>query len=216
MSYDLEDKKNIIYLRNQLINAETSSLKKIYSSEEDYAFFLDTLNIALDSDPIFFILDESIIKKAEDILHEKRFDYRHPVFNTVINEIIRRINALNSLPENIKNIQRRQYVAWQQNIRETSFSGKDDFLRALAYDAQLMEKLYCGHIGEVNPIYFFSSTNYLAKVLPEFYQEDEERINLTMAQLDKHAKKRWIWNYPERAFAKDAIKNMQKVKTKEE
>lgn len=216
MSYDLEDKKNIIYLKNQLINAETASLKTIYSSEEEYGFFIDTLNIALDSEPIFFLSDESIIKKAEDILHEKRFDYRSSDFNTVINEIIGRINALKSVPENIVNLQRRQYVVWQQNIRETSFSSKEDFLRALAYDALLMERLYRGHIGEVDPIYFFSSTNYLAKTLPEFFQEDEERISLTMAQLDKHAKKRWIWNYPERAFAKDAIKNMKKIKAKEE
>lgn len=79
-----------------------------------------------------------------------------------------------------------------------------------------MEKLYCEHIGEVDAVYFFSSTNYLAKMVPEFYQENPIRITLTMAELDKHAKKRWIWNYEERAFAKDAIKNVQKIKTKEE
>lgn len=216
MEYDLENKKNIIYLRNQLINADTDSLKKLYSTEDAYAFFLDTLNIALDSEPFFFIIDESIIKKAEEILYSKRFEYKHSDINAVINEIIGRINELNAIPENIKNLRRRQYVNWQQNIRETSFSGKDDFLRSLAYDAQLMEKLYCEHIGEVDEVYFFSSTNYLAKMVPEFYQEAPIRITLTMAELDKHAKKRWIWNYAERAFAKDAIKNVQKIKTKEE
>ena len=216
MEYDLEDKKNIIYLRNQLINAETSSLKKIYSDEDAYAFFIDTLNIALDTEPVFFLLDESILEKAEAVLYEKRFEYRHPDINSVINEIISRLNHLNSISENIKRLHIKQYIIWHQSVRETVFMNKDDFLSALAYDAQLMEKLYSHHMGEIAPANFFSSTNYLAKVVPEFFQEDPVRIELIMTELDKHAKKRWIWNHAERAFAKDAIKNIQKIKTKEE
>ena len=53
------------------------------------------------------------------------------------------------------------------------------------------------------------------QVLPEFYQEDPARIDLTMARLDAHASKRWIWNWAERDFAKKAINNLQKVKAKE-
>ena len=79
-----------------------------------------------------------------------------------------------------------------------------------------MERLYQGEIGEVDPVYFFSSTTYLTKILPEFYQEDEKRIDLTIERLEEHASKRWIWNWAERSFAKAAIKNLQKVKTKEE
>lgn len=214
--YNLEDKKNIIYLRNQLINGDLSNLKAIYSDEDDYGFYLDTLNIALDSEPVFFLLDDEMLKKAEDILHHKRFDYRNPDFCKVINEIIGRINELRALPEGIKNVQRRQYVMWQQQKRETVFTSKDDFLQGLGYDALLMEKLYQGNLDEMDPVYFFASTNYLAKVLPEFYQEDPTRIELTMSRLDQHAKKRWIWNKAERDFAKDAIRNIQKVKTKEE
>lgn len=214
--YNLEDKKNIIYLKNQLINAKLESLKEIYSKEDDYGFFLDTLNIALDAEPVFFIIDESILRKAEDILHHKRFDYKIPEFNSVINEIIGRINAIKATPESIKNVHRRQYSIWQQKVRETSFASQEDFLQGIAYDAIVMEKLYQGEIGEVDPIYFFSSTTYLAKVLPEFYQEDEERINLTIEKLEVHANKRWIWNWAERSFAKSAIKNLQKVKSKEE
>lgn len=214
--YNLEDKKNIIYLKNQLINAKLESLKEIYSKEDDYGFFLDTLNIALDAEPVFFIIDESILRKAEDVLHHKRFDYKIQEFNSVINEIIGRINAIKATPESIKNVHRRQYSIWQQKVRETSFASQEDFLQGIAYDAIVMEKLYQGEIGEVDPIYFFSSTTYLAKVLPEFYQEDEERINLTTERLELHANKRWIWNWAERSFAKSAIKNLQKVKAKEE
>ena len=216
MAYDLEDKRNIIYLKNQLINADTSFLLDMYSEEDGYAFFLDTLNITLDTDPVFFMLDSSILKKAEEIFHKKRFDYRQSDIVEVINEIVRRINVINSKPDHVKNLQIKQYVTWNQEMRQTSFANKDDFLRALAFDAQLMEKLYCGQIGEVDPVYFFSSTNYLAKTIPEFFQEKPSRIELIMSRLDAHAKKRGIWNYAERAFANDAIKNIQKIKTKEE
>lgn len=216
MTYDLEDKKNIIYLKNQLIHGDVEKLKEIYSSEEGYAFYIDTLNIALDAEPVFFLLDDSILSKVEAIFYHKRFDYKTPDINAVINEIIGRLNRFRSMPEGIKNMQCRQYSMWQQQVRETSFMSKEDLLRGLAYDAILMEKLYQEKLGELDSIYFFASTNFLAKTLPEFYQEDQTRIDLTMERLDQHASKRWIWNWAERDFAKKAIKNIQKVKTKEE
>ena len=188
MTYDLEDKKNIIYLKNQLVHGDLDQLKDIYSEEEAYAFYLDTLNIALDAEAVFFLLDDSLLTKAAEIMYHKRFEYKDPNINAVTNEIIGRINAIRGVPEGIKNMQLRQYAIWQQQMRETSFSGVPDLLRALAYDAILMEKLYCGDLGETDAIYFFSSTNYLAKVLPEFYQEDQTRIDLTMQRLDDHTK----------------------------
>ncbi|MBQ2910611.1 MAG: hypothetical protein IJE53_07360 [Bacilli bacterium] len=216
MTYDLEDKKNIIYLKNQLIHGDVKKLKELYSSEDGYAFFLDTFNIALDTEPIFFLLDDSILRKAEDIFYNKRFDFKDPNITQVTNEIIGRLNSIRAVPENIKNLKCRQYSMWQQQIRGTAFTSKDDLLGGLAYDAILMEKLYQGKLGEVDAVYFFASTNYLAQVLPEFYQEDPARIDLTMARLDAHASKLWIWNWAERDFAKKAINNLQKVKAKEE
>lgn len=216
MEYSYEDKLNIIYFKNQLIHGDVETLKKMYSEEDDYAFFLDTLNITLDTEPVFFLLSPEIMSKAEAIFYEKRFEYKHSDFNTVINEIIGRLNELRNMPEGMKNMRCRQYCIWQERIRETSFSSKDDFLRAIAYDALLMERLHQPQLGELDPIYFFGSTNYLVKAFPEFYQADEKRITMTMERLDEHAKRRWIWNWPERSFAKGAIKNMQKIKTKEE
>jgi hypothetical protein len=216
MEYSYEDKLNIIYFKNQLIHGDVEKLKEMYSDEEGYAFFLDTLNITLDTEPVFFLLDPSIMSKAEAVFYEKRFDYKLSDFNTVINEIIGRLNELRNLPDGLKTMRCRQYFSWQERIRETSFQTKDDFLRALAYDALVMERLHQDELGELDMIYFFGSTNYLAKAFPEFYLADERRITMTMNRLDEHAKRRWIWNWPERSFAKGAIKNMQKVKTKEE
>ena len=216
MTYNLEDKKNIIYLRNQLINGDEEVLKRIYSSKADYGFFIDILNIALSTEPIFFILNDDIFLKAESLLQHRRFDYKDPNFTAIINEIIEKMNHLRRMPEDIRRIQRRQYMLWQRQQRETHFSSEEDFYAALSYDAVLMEKLYCRSLGETDPIYFFGSTNYLAKMLPEFYQADPTRITLTMQRLDQYATMRGFKHWPERGFAKDAIKNIQKVKTKEE
>ena len=216
MEYSYEDKLNIIYFKNQLIHGDVEQLKEMYSDEESYAFFLDTLNITLDTEPVFFLLDPSIMSKAEEVFYEKRFDFKYSDFNTVINEIIGRLNELRNLPDNQKVMRCRQYFTWQERIRETSFQTKEDFLRGLAHDALLMERLHQDELGELDMLYFFGSTNYLAKVFPEFYQADEKRITMTMSRLEEHSRRRWIWNWPERSFAKGAIKNIQKVKTKEE
>ena len=172
--------------------------------------------MALTVDPIFFIMDELIIKKVEDVIHNKRFDFKTPEFTIVINEIIWRLNKLKGIPESIKLEKRRQYSMHHQELREMSFSSIDDFIKGLAYDAILMEKLYQGRLGQLDPVYFFSSTTYLSKVFPEFYQEDENRINLTIQRLNIHAGKKWIWNWAERSFAEKTIKTIQKVKIKEE
>lgn len=216
MEYNLEDKKNIIYLRNQLINAQLSKLREIYSTFGDYAFFLDTLNIALDAEPAFFLIDDSIMEKAKIILSERRWVYDEEDFKTVINEIISSMNSLSALPVNVKNAQKNAYLSWQEAQRQFVFPTQEEFLHGLAYDAIVLEKLYAQNLSDLEAPYFLASTNYLAKNLPEFYHEDPQRINITLEKLDEHAKKRWIWNFPERAFAKEVITNLQKIKTKGE
>ena len=50
------------------------------------------------------MLDDSILRKAEDIFYNKRFDFKDPNINVVINEIIGRLNSMRAVPENIKNL----------------------------------------------------------------------------------------------------------------
>lgn len=216
MEYSFEDRRDILYLKNTLIHGSEEELKKLFSSQEDYALFLDTFNIALDSENTLFILDDSILKKAEEVLYSKRFVYNDPDFVEITNEIIRSLNKIKNIPENYKDLYRRQYVEWQSKVRETSFTSKEDLLCSLAYDAILIEKLAKGELGEIDSVYFFASTNYLAKMLPELYQTNESYVDLTLQRLQKHAGKKWIWNWAERDFAKHAISNVQKVKIKEE
>lgn len=216
MAYNLQDKKDIIFLKNQLIHGDVQYLKTNYSNQEEYALFIDTLNIALDYDPFFFITDDFLLEKAMEVVQNKRFDYKIPEYFDVINEVIERVNKLKKIPERNKYIYRKQYAKYQQELRETSFTDLSDFLGAIAYDAVIIHRLENNNLNNLEPVYFFGSTNFLAKTIPEFYQEDANRIEITMKKLDEHASKKWPWNWAERSFAKGAIKNIQKVKIKEE
>lgn len=212
MAYKLEDKINIIYLKNQLINATTEQLKKKYSSHDNFGFFIDTLNIALNEDHIYFLLDDEILSKAETIIAHRRFDFDDECFNAVINEIINQLNRLKTIPEQLKTIQKQSYISFQQSTRQMVFDDMEDFLSAIAYDAVLIQKLTNGELVDLEPAYFFASTNYLAQTLPEFYQKKPMMAELTLKKLDDHTSKKGFSNWAERAFANEAVKNIQKIK----
>ena len=68
----------------------------------------------------------------------------------------------------------------------------------------------------MNIIYFFASTNYLACTIPAFYQENPKAKELTLKRLDEHISKKGFWNWAERSFAKSSKINLQKIKQKGE
>ena len=214
--YSLEDRLNVLYIKNQLINAPLEKLKERFSSYDNFGLFIESLTVALDAEPAFFLLDDALIRKAEDVVAHRRFDYMTPEYNAIINQIIGQIHYLRDVPEAIKQRQLNAYVEWQHSVRQLGYMKKSDFLDILANDALLVQRLAQGNIGEMAPIDFFASTNYLVQVVPDFFQGNEEAIDLIFKRLDEHAKKKGILKWPERSFAKETIKNIQKIKTKEE
>lgn len=218
ISDETQDKIDIIFLKNQLIASKEIDLKQICSSPEDYGIFIDILNIALGQEPAFFLLTDDFLKAAEDVLYSKRFDYRHiENYNEVINEIIGRINRLRTVSQDIKDRQARAYADWNLSVRQVGSNiSLTEFYKLLGHDALLIQELLKGNIDELNPFYFFSSTNYLLTVMPEFYETHPEIVDLTMKKLDESINKRWFWNKHEREYAKEISKNLQKVKVKEE
>lgn len=218
ISDETQDKIDIIFLKNQLIASKEIDLKQLCSDPENYGIFIDVLNIALDQEPAFFFLTDEFLEAAEDVLHSKRFDYR-PIdnYNEVINDIIGRINHLRTVPQDVKDRQARAYADWNLTVRQIGSNiSLTDFYKILGHDAILIQELLKGNIDELDPFYFFASTNYLLTVMPELYETHPEIIDLTMEKLDRSINKRWFWNKGERTYAKEIRKNLQKVKVKEE
>ncbi len=216
VSDELQDKLDIIVLKHQLICAAQIDLKKEYEGEEEYGMFIDILNEALSQEPVFFMLDERFLRTAEDIVHNKRFDYnRVSNYNEVINEIIGKINSIRTMPDDIKQRQVQAYVAWNLNIRQLGGRiTQEDFYKILGYDAELISGLINKDLSGLERYYFFSSANYLIEALPEMFVEYPDALEQTTAKLDASSKKRGFWNWAERDFAKVTKKKLQKVKVK--
>lgn len=58
MEYKTKDFIDVIYLKNQLITATTNTLCHEYEQKDRYASFLDTVEIMLDIENAFLLLDE--------------------------------------------------------------------------------------------------------------------------------------------------------------
>ena len=215
--YNLQDKIDVIYMKNQLLAGPMDEMKKLTESYDDFGTFIDILNITLDAEPAFFLLDTKLLDKAEDLMSEKRFEYPVPINNQIINEIIGQINALRTLPEDIKTRQLMAYIEWNCEVRQLGQLSSIEFLQALAYDAEVIDGIVEKDLSDItNPLYFFSTINYLTVFMPELIEKHPQAKDLVMDKLDQHINKKGFWNWAERSFAKEAKSNLQKVKKIEE
>lgn len=215
---ELQDKIDVIMLKHQLIVADIADLKQEYASPEEYGIFIDILNVALTLEPAFFLLDDTFIKKAEDILYSKRFDYMNVEnYNEVINEIIGKLNILKTKPRYLRTAQVKSYIAWNLEVRQLGNQiSQYELYNVLSQDGVVLSSLIEKDLSEIAPYYFFSSTNYLATVVPEIYRENPEIQDITMEKLDESTKKKGFWNWAERDFARATAQNIQKTKKNEE
>ena len=214
----LQDKIDIIFLKHSLLNAQELNLAEACTSAEDYGAFIDILNVALEEEPAFFILNGELLQTVQDIVHRKRFDYNHlENYNEIINDIISKVNALKTVDPSIVYRQVQAYVNWNLSVRQLGQTiSVGEFYTALNEDAVLLSGLINGNIDDIDPYYFFSSTNYFATIMPELYQKHPRMLEITLDKIDASIKKRGFWNWAERDFARETQNNLQKVKTKEE
>lgn len=215
---ELEALVRIIYLKYLLIAAPELDLVGDFSSVEKYSWFVDALRLTLENELPFFLLDERFLKSAEDVLYSKRFEYNHiETFNEMINDVIFKINKLRSLSESEKATGIKNYASWNKRLRQLpSNISQKEFLRTLAYDSIVLEGTMDGEIPELPSWYITASINYIATLLPEFYEEYPVAYVTTMAFLESETKKRGFWHTYERKSAERATKQMQYIKRKEE
>ncbi len=216
MDYDLEDRINIIYLKNQLINASQEQLLELYKDDKSYGFFIDTLNITMDAEPAFFLLDEGLLAKAMGVVYAHRFEFKNPSYNEIVNEIITFHNELTHYQDYVKVQRANAYIRWQSEVHDLSFYSKEDLLACLAHDALTIQQLVKNDFSNADPAYFLASVNYLVNVLPEFFEENANYLDLSLRVATQYATEKGFKKHPQRAYAKKTIKNIQKVKVKEE
>ena len=74
MVYDFNDFYNSLMIKNQLLSVDLETLENEYKDMEKYYQFVDTISVISAIDSCFFMLDNSLIERAESIIGVNRFN----------------------------------------------------------------------------------------------------------------------------------------------
>lgn len=170
-NYSLDDWVEMLYFKNYL---EVLSLDELLEKCDDkfvYASVIDTANILLDVESVFFLLDDNYIEKLQTIINTYRFKFFDTNFFEVANEVIVGLNELSSFSQEKKLFQLENYLMWQEESRKFSFSGPEELKAAVANDIlvylQFAENADFG-LFKGNVI---SSLNYFLAVCPQVFDD---------------------------------------------
>lgn len=203
MSEELMDFNNLVMLKNHLCYITESDLMKLYQNYGAYLAFLDSVALLTQVDSGFLLFSDVFLHKILSVINIHRFDFddmkRVPgeenpeEFLSVrdcVNDIIEYIHGVQGYSEELANELRKDYLAFQEEARETKFRCTEDMLKSIAYDAYvfryLMEGKQANLADEEHNVY---SLNYLMKAVPEFFQDPEinRRAIEVLDQAGKHA-----------------------------
>ncbi len=209
--YSLEDYKNVIILKNQLLTMDIDQLKVLYQDYDLYLLFLDTLSVLTSIDCGFLLLQDDIIPKIEQVIQYNRFEADSDTFQ-IINEMIQYFNLVKNYSPNRKKVLVRSYYAYQEDIRKIKIDNMNDLYQAIAYDANLVLALEQEDMSHVeNDKYFLSSLNYMIESMPEIFQGNHS-FQLSQEKLDSIEVRHWPFDREIRNSLKSTTENFQKIK----
>ena len=191
-------------------------IQESFSKKDDYKLLLEALNSTLKQEPAFFLLSDKLIKKAEDTLYEHRFAYKDEEIINLINEIIIGFNKLKNIDDKTKSDSIKVYVQEQREKRGTYIPNRTELFFMMSHDASVMEAMLAGKSVSWQAGYFIGSTNYLVNMIPEFYAEFQDLAQQTIKNLQKITDYKTKPNFLIKSYAEKSIKNIKKIKTKEE
>lgn len=216
MSKDLEKRMDIIFLKSLLIENTAEALPKMIESKKEFILFLTSLNETIQEEPAFFLIADEIIKRAESVIQEHRFQYKDEETINLINDTIINLNNINGLDEQTKQINYNLYLADQEIKRNDYIPNSEVLVVMIINDAKLLESMFVGNAEEWIPRYYIGSTNYLINTIPEVYEDSGNVKEQTIMNMEIIRKNRKNINFITRASAKKTIKTLKKIKKKEE
>lgn len=215
MECNTEDFLNIMYLECQLVNATLEEFISEYQTKDMYALLIDTLNIMMDVDSGFFLLDSKFIERIEKVIYEERFKYKEKDFVDATNNVIVNLNKRKSYSKELKEQILNSYMAYHEELRKLNFDDYQDLIYALGCDAIIYDCLRQEKIEsdlEIKDEYFFGTINYLLNTIPEVYQ-DSNLKNATLEKLETILQKK---KSPFSSVNKNIKKTITKLQTKKE
>lgn len=212
MEKELQEFLNIIHIKNELINLTEEELKDTYKSNEDYYWFIKTLDTMTKQDDCFLLLESSFLDKIQEIIQNKRYDLVDKKYIELTNEIICQINSLRNYPEHKRNIKLNHYVLYHEEIRQLDFDNHEDFLHTLANDYIVYKKLIQDDVKDIDGAIFFGTTNYFLEFIPQLYEKSSNQ-EITKKKLNDTIKQKGIHHIFINRNMKRTINNFQKIKT---
>lgn len=164
---ELSDFEKILELKNLLMQVRYLNLSDDICNKADY--YLEAIELLIDKEPAFILLNESILKNILEIVSV----LRSFAPSDRINNIIISVNSLFLQP----NLRRSQYITWQLESHNCPFADESMIFNLLASDYSVYSALRQGKANdiEVND-YFMFSINYLLEMVPQFFESDVLKI----------------------------------------
>ena len=169
---------NVMNLKSDLICGTDRELLDYYrdTSDVEYAFLIHGINTMLDlENGVFAILTDEITSKIYKLVNLKRFEIRdtYPEIFDLINEVITKLNSLNSLPTSQKAYLRKSYLIRQQKLRNLIYLNYESFIESLGIDAILYDYFKDEDTIEGVPCsYIIGSMYFLKKSMPSLFEDE--------------------------------------------
>lgn len=183
-------------LKNYLLCHSTEKLKEIYSDDNNYMDFLNSIVVLSLIDYGFFLLDQDIIDKIRKIL-VVRIDedkYKDGQNLDCINSIIRMCNAIDSMRKEEKNQQVEQYIEAQSDVRCLNINSIQEMMHIIIYDSVVLNAILNDDLDSIDEYgYFLCSLMYLIDYFPAVFTSDKYK-NRIMKKLESIKKQKRFFN----------------------
>lgn len=214
--YTLNDFRNVLCLRNQLILSDIHDLIPVYENINRYYTLLDTIVVMSQIDQGILLFKDDYVNKLLTLIGVQRFSIKDVEIKEQINELIRYLNSVLSydfLDLMDQKIDYREKLEYLHGFY-TDPEKEEEFLYSLAYDAVVFDGLIKGEMQYVEEDeYFLYSTQYLMAVVPQIFRRDKvyQRTIQKLGECEEHM----ILNKKNKRTFHAIEETIQKIKRKE-
>ena len=174
MTKELQQLNNLLVIRNHLAKISESKLLELYKEYDFYLAFLNCIWLLIDNDSAFLLFDENFIDKVLSVIQIHRFDAKDDGVKQEVNDIIDYMNSVKSYSDDMKNVLKNNYLAYQEEQRNATFYSTEGLIDSLAYDAIVFSSLRNGDMDSIHyDEHFILSLNFLMNTCPELFQNKE-------------------------------------------
>ncbi len=172
MELDLRELEIILSIKNGIINATKEEMIEDYSNLENYNMLIKGLNILLENEKAFFLLEDNYIEKTLDVINKKRNDYK-AILNNEINKVIIGLNSLKTVSKSKKSEMLYEYIKKEESKRSYTLLSFKELEKSMAYDVIALTALETDDIKMISNIkLYLHSINYLLNEIPALFIDD--------------------------------------------